>query len=343
MPPPTGSIYGMPSITTRVANSPLEMARRAHALLVDRFPPARTRHKPLSILRQEGRRALDQLFESDYSTLPKPDRDRMVEEVLGEAAGFGPLEELFRDESLAELMVLAAAQVIARRGEGWVPTSVRFRDSVHLKSYLQRLSEIGEPLTTGTLVGGFDIRMPNGFRVLGIVPPDILDLSPTAIFSRGEPIALVPQVAAANRSGPISNPSRSSAVNNPPRPTAPAGGSTGVPTTMTTRTTSGDRPTSFEVFSGPLPMPVSRVVSMPTDRNLNNPADPNARIRQRVTERIIIKCAAAGVYDLRSVSAPELQRIILSYIEDLNGEERLGMDEVAMQRLTLEILTGMNR
>jgi hypothetical protein len=320
-------------------NSPLEMARRAHALLADKFPPARVRHKPLSILRQEGRRALDQLFEADYPTLPKPDRDRMVEDILGEATGFGPLEELFRDDLMTEIMVLGASVVIGRKNDSWVPTSVRFRDAGQVRGYLHRLAEIGEHLTGAQPAsGGFDVRMPNGFRVIGVLPPEILDQPPTAVFVRGE-------VQAA----PPFSPTRSGTISNPARQVPGATGSTAVPASAATRSSpvlpslSGNKPGTgtFEVFSGPLPMPATRVVANPPERPM--PTDPYAQVRQRVTERIVRKCAAAGVYDLRQVSTPELQRIILAHMDELNGEEKLGMDEPLMQRLTLEILGGMSR
>ena len=114
-PPTPVTIWTTPGPNSRFgAVSPVEMLRRAQARLAERFDPSRTRHKPLSILRQEGRRLLDQYFESEWNALPKPERDRLVEEILSEAPGFSPLEELFRDESTQEIMVIAATQVIAK-------------------------------------------------------------------------------------------------------------------------------------------------------------------------------------------------------------------------------------
>lgn len=332
-----GSVISTNNVTmTRLLGTPQDMIRKSHALLVDRFPSARVRHKPLSILRQEGRRALENLFETEFPTVKKPERDQLIEGVLGEAAGFGPLEELFRDESLSEVMVLAATQVIARRGDAWVPTSVRFRNAAHLRGYFRRLADTGEQITTTTpAMGGFDVRMSNGFRVIGILPPEVLDLSPTAVFVRGEAPPLPP---------PPTTPPRSGIISNPSRVVPPMGGSTGVPMAAATRVPVDAKPVSqMSVFSGALPSPPSRVVANPPERMPEPQADPYLRVRQRVTERIVRKCEAAGVYDLRVISTPELQRVILAHVEDLNADERLGMDEPVLQRLTLEILAGMNR
>jgi hypothetical protein len=49
------------------------------------------------------------------------------------------------------------------------------------------------------------------------------------------------------------------------------------------------------------------------------------------------------VYDLAAISTPELQRIVLAHVEELNAVERLGFDAPMVQRLTLEILAGMSR
>lgn len=341
--PPSDVTPAQTLLLTRVTNSPFELARKAHAVLADRFPPAKVRHKPLSILRQEGKRALEQLFDAEFAFVPKADRDGLIEEVLGEAAGFGPLEELFRDDTMKEVMVLSANQVIGRKDTGWTPTSVRFRDAVHLRSYLQRLADTCEPTGVGGLpTAGFDVRLPNGFRAIGMLPPEVLDLPPTAVFARGT--ADDPPPPPPFRSGVIGN--RPRAV---PSPHAD-GGSSAVPVSGTQRQPAGfahatpARPmpglssTTVPAFSGPLPVPAGRPLPNPS-----GVIDPFDRIRQRVTERIVRKCAAAGVFDLRDIPTPDLQRVITAHLEEANASDKFGLDDTAIQRLTLEILTGMNR
>jgi hypothetical protein len=342
-----GSVITQTVLLSRLVGSPQDMARKAQALLADRFAPAKVKHKPLSILRQEARRALESLFDNDFPTVKKATRDQMIEDILGEAIGFGPLEELFREEANKEVMVLAANQVIAKKGETWLPTSVRFRDGNHLRSYLQKLAETAEPVSpTPAATGAFDVRLPNGFRAIGILPPSVMEQPPIAVFVRGEPQPPRTDAPLA-RSGPIMN---------MPRPLPSDGGSSTVPVSATGRLPTpptGGLPISppvgpplhpeFKVFSGPL-SPSREVQTLPGSITPGTiTPDPYARIRQRVTERIVRKCAAAGVYDMSVIPGPELQRIILAHIDELNGVEKLGMDESLRQRLTLEILASMNR
>lgn len=363
-----------PTATTRYTGSPLDLPRRAHALIAERFPPARVKHKPLSILRQEARRALEQFLDAQQPPPAKAERDRLIEDVLGEAPGFGPLEELFRDEGVKEVMLLAAAQVIARKENGWVPTSVRFRDPTHLRNYVRRLAETGEPFVTGgtTGEGAFDVRLANGFRVVGVLPPDVLAMPPLATLIRGLPHAAdqaalgVPTFPSASMDGwapgsgltrvpqgrplppattPAPLPDPGSGVMTVPLNRLPGvskAGSVGVSASAITRMSgaSGAFPKPEPPRPAPLPMPEAAPVS---EFFIPAHIDPKERMRRKVSERIIRKCAAAGVYDLSAIPATELRRVILAHVEELNVELRQQMSDHEMQIAALEIFTGMRR
>ncbi len=314
----TNTIWTTPSPNTRQGSpSPAEMLRRAHIRLAERFDPSKTRHKPLSILRQEARRLLDQYFEVEWHALSKPDRDKLIEEILTEAPGFGPLEELFRDEGTKEIMVIAATQIIAKKGEAWLPTSVRFRDAGQFRSYLTRLSETGESLVpTPVASGGFDVRLSNGFRVIAVLPPEILDQPPLVLFVRSEPLP-IPRGASSVVMSPLHRNLPSGSIQSPLPPAAPPSGVVATPPPRQ---------------SGFVTTPAPRIVE-----------DPHTRLKQRVTERIIAKCAAAGVYDLSAIPSGELQRVIHAHVLELSMLDRVAVDETAKERMVLEILAKMNR
>ncbi|HET6573315.1 MAG TPA: hypothetical protein VFG68_06925 [Fimbriiglobus sp.] len=165
--------------------------RKAHARLAPLADPARARHKPLSLLRMEARRALEQFLVAECPTLPRAELTQLAEEVLAEAPGLGPLDDLFRDPAVREVMVLAPGQVVVRKGDDWTPTSVRFRDAGHLRRLLARYAEAGEPVAPPA-AGAFDVWLGNGFRAVAVLPPEVLDLPPTAVFVRGAPPAAPP-------------------------------------------------------------------------------------------------------------------------------------------------------
>lgn len=315
----------------RLGMSPGELQKRAHQRLAERIDLVKSRHKPLSILRQEAKRIVDQYYEFESPGLSKPERERLAEDILGEAYGFGPLEELFRDESTKEFMVLAASQVIVKKGESWLPTSTRFRDAAQYRNYLNRLVEVGESLAPagGNFGSGFDVKLSNGFRALGILPPSILDQPPLVIFGRVEaPLSVGSTVIISeNRAMPASR--TSGVVTNINRP-----GLTNVSISASAlRQIAAQEGIGVNNRSGVMP----GLTRSSTD------LDPFAKVKQRVTERIVSTCAAAGMYDLSQIPSSELQRVVKAHVLEVTANERLTLDETVLERLAIEILAAMNR
>ena len=161
---------------------------RIVAKLEERMNPAASKRMPSSILRQGLRAYAEQLTELEGSRSPKADRERLVDEVLAELLGYGPLDELFRDPAVREVMVTGPNVVLVRRDTaGWVPTNVRFKDEAHLRAALDRLATHADPVGAVTAsVNLFDLKLPNGFRAVAVIPPDAVGQSPRVAFVRVE-------------------------------------------------------------------------------------------------------------------------------------------------------------
>ena len=155
--------------------------------LEDRLDSAKSRRMPLSLLQQTTRQQVEQTIDAEGPRLARADRDRMVEEVYGETFGFGPLEELFRDPTANEIVVLGPQAVIVRREQGWLPTNVKFRDEEQLRQILDRVGMQGEAVGGALPASVRDAKLANGFRVVAVIPPAILAQPATAVFTRAEP------------------------------------------------------------------------------------------------------------------------------------------------------------
>lgn len=305
-----------------------ELTRKGYARLAEKIDVARSRHKPLSLLRQEAKRVLEQFVDADGAHLSKGERDRLVEDVTASSLGFCPLEELFRDDGKQEILCLAWNQVIARSGEQWLPTSARFRDNGQYSEFVLRLADIGIPAGTGPEgVGAFDVILPNGFRAVAILPPAVMGQPPLVLLARGEPpqppsktavgpqsILTTPAPVAASKSAVQPTPSARPVPADPPRTDPPR---TGPPATM---------------FMEPRP-------SLPP----TGAPDPYARLRAKVTERLIARCASAGVYDITQIPTAELRRILTVHVAEVTAGERVRLDEAEQERMVLQILVAMNR
>lgn len=159
---------------------------RLLAKLEDRVDLSASKRMPQSLLKQTIRQTADQLAEVEARGFAKPDRDRLVDAVLTEFLGYGPLEELFADPVVREIMLTGPGAVIVRRDSAqWLPTSVRFRDEGHVRATLDKMATHADPV--GPVMASmavFDVKLPNGFRAIALTPPDALQLPATAVFLR---------------------------------------------------------------------------------------------------------------------------------------------------------------
>ena len=133
---------------------------------------------------------LRELLARDRVVLPAADVDRLVEEVVDDAVGLGPLEPLMRDPTVTEVIANGPAAVYAERRGRLTPEPVRFRDAEHLRHVIERVVGAG-----GRRVDDaspmVDVRLPDGSRVNAVLPPLALD-GPLLTIRRfpGEPLAV---------------------------------------------------------------------------------------------------------------------------------------------------------
>jgi pilus assembly protein CpaF len=105
----------------------------------------------------------------NYST-----RNKILEWVVADIIGYGPLEPLLKDASITEIMVNGADQIYVERFGMIESTSVKFENNEHLMRVIDRIvSPIGRRVDeTSPMV---DARLPNGYRINATIPPLSLD------------------------------------------------------------------------------------------------------------------------------------------------------------------------
>jgi hypothetical protein len=351
------AVNGPASAVTRLAATPADPRKKAHARLADRIDLARNRHKPLSILRAEGKRTLEQFYDQEGTALTRSDRDRLVEDILAESVGFGPLEEAFRDDAVKEILVLSAATILGRKADDWMPLSGRFRDDDQLRTVLARWADAGEAYVAGAgSSGGFDVRLANGFRAVATLPPAVLEVPPQVWLSRAAPtpptVPLVPGNASLGSGisvSPISGVHRAVAATPMPRGSGPMPHQSGRPNLNTVP--AADNPDSGVISLDSLTAVPTYSSGAQGSHGGRGPGstitsgsmitDPLAKLRQRITGVIIGKFAAAGMYDLNALPVLELARIILAQVTEIVAVEKLGYDDSTARHLTGEILASI--
>src|SRR5712672_2153308 len=102
------------------------------------------------------------------------ERERLVQEVLDEVFGLGPLEPLLADPTVSDILVNTYKRVYVERRGMLEPTSVQFRDDAHLMSIIDRIvSAIGRRIDESSPM--VDARLADGSRVNAIIPPLAVD------------------------------------------------------------------------------------------------------------------------------------------------------------------------
>ncbi|HVS37541.1 MAG TPA: CpaF family protein [Gemmataceae bacterium] len=125
-------------------------------------------------LRREVSALTEQLAADRAQSLGAPDRDRLVGEVLDEAFGLGPLEDLMQDPAVSDILVNGPGKVYVERQGRLEETGHAFSDNAHLLRVIQRIAaRVGRRVDESSPM--VDARLPDGSRVNAVVAPLTLD------------------------------------------------------------------------------------------------------------------------------------------------------------------------
>jgi pilus assembly protein CpaF len=112
--------------------------------------------------------------------LNQVERKQLVEDVLDELLGLGPIEPLLKDPTITDILVNGAERVFVERYGVLEPTPVRFKDEKHLLRIIQKIvSAVGRRIDESSPM--VDARLADGSRVNAIVPPLAIDGSTLSI------------------------------------------------------------------------------------------------------------------------------------------------------------------
>ncbi len=150
------------------------LKQRIHAKLVDKLDLSRVGELEGDLLRREIRLVVEHLCDTEDTLLNRTERERLIEEVLDETLGLGPLELLLKDPSISDILINGPHNIYVERGGRLEKTTVKFRDDNHLLQIIDRMvSRVGRRVDeTCPMV---DARLPDGSRVNAIIPPLALD------------------------------------------------------------------------------------------------------------------------------------------------------------------------
>lgn len=146
--------------------------KKLHALLLQTIDHRRADLAKLSDqdLRSSTEKLVVELVDSSGSLPPAIDRQQLIQNVLNEAVGLGPLESLLADDSISEIMVNGAEQVFVERNGQLQACSLRFSSNAAVHHIIERIvAPLGRRIDESMPL--VDARLKDGSRVNAIIPP----------------------------------------------------------------------------------------------------------------------------------------------------------------------------
>jgi Flp pilus assembly protein, ATPase CpaF len=125
-------------------------------------------------LKQELRVIIGKNIEKESLNITPAQKKRILEELLDEIIGFGPITTLLQDSDVTEIMVNGPDSVFIEVKGKLVKTEVKFKDDQHVMHVIKKIvSTIGRRIDESSPM--VDARLPNGSRVNAIIPPLAID------------------------------------------------------------------------------------------------------------------------------------------------------------------------
>ncbi len=125
-------------------------------------------------LRYEIEQVINSRSRRGQLALNSAERLLLIEDVIDEVIGLGPLAPLLRDPTVDDIIVNGANTIYAERGGILERVDTRFRDDAHLINIIQRIvGPIGRRVDEATPF--VDARLADGSRVNIVIPPIALD------------------------------------------------------------------------------------------------------------------------------------------------------------------------
>ncbi|WP_228389446.1 CpaF family protein [Cumulibacter manganitolerans] len=116
------------------------------------------------------RAELNHVVEEEKTPLTIAQRQRLIDDVLDDVLGHGPLERLLADPTVTEIMVNGPGMVYIEKSGKLSRSPAQFASEEHLRQVIERIvSRVGRRIDESSPL--VDARLADGSRVNAVVPP----------------------------------------------------------------------------------------------------------------------------------------------------------------------------
>ncbi len=174
-PPQPAGLTAAPSgpssgLTAAAASASADLRQRLHRTLIREIDQSALSSMPADEARSFVEQAVQQLIDREVPDGRAGFRDRLLQQLVDDVLGLGPLEPLLRDQSISEIMVNGAQQVYVERSGKLHLADVQFQNDAHVVHVIERIiAETGRTIDESSPL--VDARLEDGSRVNAVIPP----------------------------------------------------------------------------------------------------------------------------------------------------------------------------
>src|SRR6266850_1176085 len=147
-----------------------EIKSKIHTKLLSSLNPDQLRTLNKESVRAQIGGVVERLVGDEGIPMTMGEREKLIEEILDEVFGLGPLEPLLKDPTISDILVNGFDNVYVERAGRMVETNIRFKDANHVRLIIERIvSAIGRRIDDSSPI--VDARLADGSRVCAVIPP----------------------------------------------------------------------------------------------------------------------------------------------------------------------------
>lgn len=121
-------------------------------------------------LKEKVGQVVQQVIDEEQLTLSRIESQVLLNQIIDEVTGFGPINSLIQDPEVSEVMVNGPKQVFVEREGRLELTEITFRDNEHVMHIIDKIvAPLGRRIDESSPM--VDARLPDGSRVNAIIPP----------------------------------------------------------------------------------------------------------------------------------------------------------------------------
>lgn len=128
-----------------------------------------------ALARSELRPAVEAALNVEEPTdLATPERETIIDEILDDVVGLGPLQPLIEDDTVTEIMINGCRSAFFERGGVLYPIEHAFEDDEQIRVLIDRIiSPLGRRIDERSPI--VNARLKTGYRVNAVIPPVAID------------------------------------------------------------------------------------------------------------------------------------------------------------------------